>query len=99
MFILDHVAELLATCEDNQYRDGQRAYELVERYQQLWGDTVQANALLAAACAELGDFERAVNLQQLVAAKRKDCPEHQTRLDCYRARQAWSREPPSRHWT
>ncbi|REJ94594.1 MAG: tetratricopeptide repeat protein [Planctomycetota bacterium] len=59
-----NLARLLATCADAQYRDGQRALEHAKRANQLlaWRD-VAALVDLAAAHAELGQFEEAIKRQ------------------------------------
>lgn len=57
------VAWLSATCPDAKYRDGQRAVEYAERARQIGGGEVDSFiGTLAAAQAELGDFEQANQL-------------------------------------
>lgn len=96
LLILSHLADFLATCEDTDYRDGERAYDVAKSYQDARGDTLTTKALLAAACAELKDFEQAVALQRFVVEKRKDgWSEDQKRLDCYLAGRAYVRGRPA----
>ena len=58
-------AGLLATCPDPKYRDGKRAFEDASRAKQLSGGmNAVVFDVLAAACAELGDFDSAVKWEQ-----------------------------------
>ena len=56
---LKHLAYLLACAPSEELRDGQRALELATRAYQTWGAS-DALAILAAAQAELGEFESAI---------------------------------------
>jgi tetratricopeptide (TPR) repeat protein len=58
------LARLLATCTDDKLRDGKRALELATKANKLTGSK-DASVLdaLAAAHAEVGDFDKAVELQ------------------------------------
>jgi Flp pilus assembly protein TadD len=85
---LNNLARLLATCSDEKNRDGRRAVELATRAceQTNWKDTTCIDTL-AAACAEVGNFEKAVEWQDLVVARvsksqRAKC---QDRLELYKA--------------
>ncbi|WP_298861027.1 tetratricopeptide repeat protein, partial [uncultured Gimesia sp.] len=60
------LAWLLATCAEDQYRDGKQAVELAIKACELskWNDAGSMNSL-AASYAEVGDFERAENYQKM----------------------------------
>ena len=59
------LARLLATCRDDTVRDGKRAVRLAEKANDLTGGK-DASILdaLAAAQAEIGDFDRAIDYQK-----------------------------------
>ena len=60
----NNLAWLLATCKDIQYRDGQRALELIETAMQLSSvDDHQILDTLGAVYAELGQFDKARDVQ------------------------------------
>src|SRR5262249_4865901 len=62
---LTGAAGLLATCPDEKVRDGKRAVELATRACELSGRKRGADlAVLAAACAEAGEFADAVTWQR-----------------------------------
>ena len=62
---LADIARILAACPDNKVRDGQKAVECAQRACQLteWENVVPF-ATLAAAYAEVSDFEAAVAMQR-----------------------------------
>jgi len=89
-------AWLLATCPDDEYRDGNRAVELATKARELDKKKTKSGATLAilgAACAEAGDFESAIRWQEQAledpryAAKFRG--EARTRLELYRARRPY----------
>lgn len=63
------LAQILSSCEDPSCRDGQRALEAAERYCQLTSenpaDEWYCYSLLAAAHAEMGDFEKAMSAAEV----------------------------------
>jgi serine/threonine-protein kinase len=87
---------LRATCPDETYRDGQQALafakQAVELNLQKFAD---APAAMAAACAELGDFEQAAEWQTKAIElcwNDKDKAKARERLAVYQAGKPW-REP------
>ncbi len=78
-----HCAWLLATCPDAKLRDGGKAVEYAKRACNMGGDTVGNMAILAAACAEAGRFDEAVQWEQ----KALDAPNGYTAEDRERAKQ------------
>jgi tetratricopeptide (TPR) repeat protein len=74
-------AGLWATCPDARYRDGKKAFASATRACELsaW-DEAHYIATLAAACAEVGEFEEAVKWQE-TANKLLTDPEDQKRND------------------
>lgn len=82
-------AWLRATCPDDQYRDGKRAVESARRACELthWENPGEVE-VLAAACAEAGDFESAVKWQEKalsLTVEPAGVPARQKRLALYRA--------------
>lgn len=87
------LAWLLAVCPDENIRDGARAVELADRAARIskWKDAGVLGTL-AAAYAEVGDFEKAVKWQEKSIELRthdKDNPGHQARLTSYQAGKPW----------
>lgn len=84
------LAELLATCPDASVRDGKRAKQIAERVLSKSDRFPFANITLAAAYAELGDFEKAVEIQSEMMAQpllNANSPHSQARLESYRRRE------------
>lgn len=93
---INNLAWLLSTCPDPELRDGKRAVALL---QPVIDQSPQMLDTLAAAYAETGDFEQAVELQQkAIAALAKTAdgrlPDFVGRLLAYRAGRPW-RDPPA----
>ncbi len=96
-------ALFLATCPDDKLRDGRRALELAQQAQQLPArQEFLCAAALAAAYAELGEFDRAVEFGRRAVefAPDKVRARHETRLTLYEARQPYRDWPqqPSGHY-
>ncbi|HVX61940.1 MAG TPA: DUF4384 domain-containing protein [Pirellulales bacterium] len=95
-FAFTDAALLLASCPDAAIRNGPRAIELALKAGDLcdWIDS-EALAALAAAYAETGDFEKAVETQReaLDAAFQNEKEAYQRRLELYQDGKPY-REPP-----
>lgn len=94
------LAWLLATCPEDKHRDGKRAIELATKACELggWklgGWKMAANMdSLAAAYAEVGDFEKAVKWQKTVI-ENEDKADYQARLDLYKSGKPYRDKPSS----
>ncbi|KPZ70135.1 Sel1 repeat protein [Shewanella sp. P1-14-1] len=92
---LGNVAWILATCPEEQYRDGSRAVELSLQLLENNSDDPTNLDNLAAAYAELGEFELAVDTQQKAIEALEKNPtvaqsdEFIMRLEQYRQKQAY----------
>ncbi len=86
------LAWLLATCADEKLRDGAKAVEHATRACKLteWKSAEHLNTL-AAAYAEAGQFESAIEWQTktLKMVPKDNKADYQSRLDLYRARKAY----------
>lgn len=72
--LLNAYAWLLATCPVSEFRDGKRALELAEK--------TKSNTHLAAAHAELGDFDSAIDeLDSLVASLKRSKRDYKDRIE------------------
>jgi tetratricopeptide (TPR) repeat protein len=86
----NNLAEWLATCPDASVRDGKRAKKIAEDLLTKSDRFPFAKTTLAAAYAELGDFDKAVELQrQAMSAPRMNAnsPHMQARLASYQRKQ------------
>jgi tetratricopeptide (TPR) repeat protein len=97
---LNALAWVLATCPEEKYRDGKRAVELATRACEMtrWKDPNHLGTL-AAASAEAGDFEKAVEYQKQALEdpeyEKTSSAEAHFRLRLYRDRRPY-REPPAK---
>ena len=86
--VLDNLARLLAIWPDASYRDGTTSIEYASRACQLalWEHAEYIDTL-AAAHAEIGDFEKAVSWQETAIEKAPDdrLPGYRARLELYKA--------------
>jgi len=86
---------LLATCENEKFRDGKLALKLAKEDLQVNGETISRFDNLAAVYAELGDFEKAINLQEklVIELSKRDQPKRllkfRERLKKYKAGEPW----------
>jgi len=91
------LALMLASCPDEKYRDGKRAVELATvAYRDSRPEEPLFGAALAAAYAEAGDFERAVELQERAIQFTPDADEKdelRSRLDLYKLKKPFRQEP------
>ncbi|QSX36624.1 tetratricopeptide repeat protein [Shewanella sedimentimangrovi] len=87
---LGNVAWILATCPEAEYRDGNKALTLAQQLLATNADDPSILDNLAAAYAELGQFERAVDVQQqaikalLRSSETAKVDEFNKRLESYR---------------
>ena len=87
---MNNLAWLLATCPNPDLRDGQRAMQLAQRACELT-EWKEHNLLdtLAAAYAQLGEFDRAIDYQTkaIELAPKKTSKQYRTNLELYRVGQ------------
>jgi hypothetical protein len=90
----------MATCPDPRFRDGRRAVEMATKANQRFGGTLPEHVeTFAAAYAECGEFDRAVERQQqalelLGAGKAEQREAMRRRLALYQARLPFREERP-----
>ena len=99
-----HLADLLATCPTADLRDGKKAVDLATKACELtkWNDSISLSAL-AAACAEIADFKKAVEWQKkaieangsLVVKRKQDLEESRERLKSYEQGKPYRRLAPA----
>lgn len=96
-----HLADLLATCSVERFRDGSRALKLAMDGLELGGDKdALTMGAIAASHAELGDLDAAVRWQQKVLQlplQPAVRPNHEQRLQAYQSGKAYRRSdvPPA----
>lgn len=84
------IAWLLVTTEDKSIRDGKRALSIIEEYGNKLGFTAGILDTLAAIHAELGDFDKAVTLQETAiflinkGDNKQRIQSHKNRLSLYK---------------
>jgi tetratricopeptide (TPR) repeat protein len=90
---LNNLAWLYSTCPDQQFRDGKEAVRLAQKACELSGyDNMFRVASLAAAYAECGDFDKAVEYQEKAIELADDNnvkTEYENRLAFYKAKKPW----------
>jgi serpin B len=93
-------AWLWATCPDERFRDGRQAVESAKSACELteWKDHRYVDTL-AAAYAEVGDFDNAVKTQTQAIALAGEEAEYESRLALYQERKAFREEEPDRPYT
>ena len=88
------LAWFMATCPEGRYRDGKRAVELAEKALNL-EETGDILAVLAAAYAEAGRFQEAIETMERAIMKikqegrTKDLPNYKELLPSYKAGRPW----------
>jgi tetratricopeptide (TPR) repeat protein len=96
-YTLNCLAWLLATCPDGRHRDGLKAVMYAERACELTGWTdIDYLDTLAAAYAEVGEFERAAELQRRVCedpTDQVDQVDFESRLNLYLDSKPYHRQP------
>ncbi|MFO1021032.1 MAG: tetratricopeptide repeat protein [Planctomycetales bacterium] len=81
-----HLATILAACSDDKVRDGKEAIKLTEQSAALFGGMTSWHKwVLAAAHAELGDFKKAVELQEAVVKESPNIDDWNNQLALYKA--------------
>jgi serine/threonine protein kinase/tetratricopeptide (TPR) repeat protein len=86
------LAFLYATCPKTELRDGKKARDLAEKACELTHYNAHGCLdSLAAACAECGDFEKAIEYQKkaIELADDQAKKEYEKRLDAYKAKKPW----------
>jgi tetratricopeptide (TPR) repeat protein len=93
---LNSMAWLLATCPDEKFRDGKKAWELAKKAYELKPDWHHQDTL-AAAYAECGDFDEAIRWQKKVVedshGTQKEKEERKERLKLYEQHKPFRDKP------
>lgn len=90
----DHLAWLLATCPEAKIRDGKEAVAIAKKGLALAPKDASLMDTLAAAYAELGDFDQAVSWQERALQDASwSNPETRGRLDLYRKKEPYRQDP------
>ncbi len=93
----NNLSWLLSTCPDSRYRNGAKALALAQKAVELRKASFTIGAL-AAAYAEVGNFEEAIKAQERaisllkINADTKELAKAREHLECYKAHKPW-REP------
>ncbi len=86
-------AFLYATCPNDNFRNGEKAVKLATKACELTNyESDACTAVLAAAYAESGDFEKAIEYQKKaieIAAEDQAKKEYEKRLEAYKAHKPW----------
>lgn len=86
----NELAWLLATCQDEQYRNGEAAVELAKIIVEREPKNAAWRNTLAAAYAEVGSFDEAIQTQEeAMKLLEKDDPAYVEHLNAYKAHHAW----------
>ena len=92
----NEIARFYATCPDDEYRDGKKAVQYAQQACDLSGwHSASSISVLAAAYAEQGDFDKAVEWQEkateMVPVKRRS--DYRARLALYKAHKPYREHP------
>lgn len=99
----NNMSWILASCPDDNYRDGIKAIEFAKKGLELKPDDPEFSDTLAMAYAEAGKFEDAVKAQEkaieLLDEKDKDTDlsEYTEHLNSYKAGKPWREKPRNNH--
>lgn len=93
--IINVLAWILSTCPDDKIRNGKLALKLLDNIQNNKDNNLENLDTRAAAYAEIGNYNKAIILQESVIKELKDrgikekIEEYSTRLDFYRRNKPW----------
>ncbi len=93
LFALNNLAWIYSTTRRGQFRNGEKAVELAERAQQKYGDIYIILDTLSAAYAEIGSFDKAVELSRQALEKANN---EQSRIEAQQHLDFYLRQIPIR---
>lgn len=96
--LLNNIAWFRATCPEASYRNGAEAVQMARAScERTWWQKAAAIDTLAAACAEAGDFDQAISMQERAIHKMRSGDTREgaeSRLALYRSHKAYRDEKP-----
>ncbi len=93
--LINALAWILSTCPDKKIRNGELALKLLDNVKTYKDHNIEIVDTRAAAYAEIGDYKKAIILEESVIKElkgmgnRKKFEEYRTRLDFYRRNKPW----------